>query len=301
MHHVHKFIMSNLTPEAAHLLKRLRQVQSAKKYMLSGIYDKEELDFIKNATGSYPVVRGIDMMKYSPINVRYEGQNSDEAKSYIEDSKKFGFINTASWHWSPSVPGVDNTNYYNAFYRMDLDVLNHMDALQADVDAIAEPLKKFKDANIPILWRPLHEVTQYAWFWWSKDSHTFKTIYNMMYDRLTKHHGLNNLLWVWNPAHNYNYSDSSFYPGDDKVHVVASDYPPDIVAAYSGLKKIAHDKPVAIAEISWSDWGKYLDNFNSSPFCYVCSWCRELGAIKAGVPAVRKVYDDKRVKALPWK
>ena len=38
-------------------------------------------------------------------------------------------------------------------------------ALMEDLDLIAEELKKFKNENIPVLWRPLHEADG-GWFWW---------------------------------------------------------------------------------------------------------------------------------------
>jgi hypothetical protein len=280
----------------------LQDVENEKVYTLSGIYDKDEIDFIMANAGKYPVVRGIDMMKYSPAYVQHAGPNSDEVSSYISDSQQHGFINTASWHWVPSMPGVDGSNYGSAFYKMDFQNMESYvnGSLQNDVDAIAEPLKQFKDANIPVIWRPLHEFTQYPWFWWSANADLFKSLWNMMYDRLTNHHGLNNLIWCWNAAHNYNLSDRSFYPGDDKVHIVSIDYPEDVRAAYNGLKGIAN-KPVSVAEISWGDWSKYIDNLNDAPYCYVCSWSREQGAIRAGPDAVRAVFNSDKVRGLPWK
>jgi hypothetical protein len=289
-----------LSPEAQRLLTALDRIERDKSYTLSGIYDKEELDFIRSATGRYPVIRGIDMMRYSPAFVRFAGPNADEASAYIADTRQHGFINTASWHWVPSLPGVDQSNYGSAFYKMDFaDIESHVNgALRDDVDAIAEPLKQFRDAGIPVIWRPLHEFTPYPWFWWSKDANLFKALWNMMYDRLVHHHGLNNLIWCWNAAHNYNF-DASFYPGDDKVHIVSIDYPDDVRAAYRSLKGIAN-KPVAVAEISWGDWDKYVSAYSDAPYCYICSWSREQGAIRAGADAVTRVYNNAIVRALPW-
>jgi mannan endo-1,4-beta-mannosidase len=290
----------SLSPEAARLLAHLRDVQQVKKYTLSGIYDKNELDFIKSTVGAYPVVRGVDMMRYSPVFVKYAGPNEDEVSNYISDTRAHGFLNTASWHWSPDIPGVGQNNYYNAFYDMNLDVMDHLDALQNDIDAIARPLQQFRDAKIPVLWRPLHEVTQYAWFWWSKDVNTFKTIWNLMWDRLVNHHKLDNLIWVWNPAHNYNMEDASYYPGDDKVHLTAIDYPSDPVAAYSGLKNIAPTKVAAVAEMSWNDWPKFISDFDRAPYAYIVSWAKDQGSIKAGADAVHQVYRSDVPRTLPW-
>ena len=284
------------TREAVQLLKRLEDIQKYKKYTLSGIYDKEELDFIKDNVGTHPVIRGFDLMRYSPAFVKHAG-TTDEVTSYLSDAE---FVNTASWHWVPTLPGVNQSNYSSAFCEMQLDVLpNLYGTLRDDVDAIAVALKKFNDANVPLLWRPLHECSQRPWFWWSKDAGTFKALWNMMYDRLVHHHGLHNLLWVWNPAHNYNFSDASFYPGDDKVHVVAVDYPTDVVAAYHGLKQIAPTKPAAVAEASWNDWSKYISNFDIAPYSYVVVKGRP-GARHAGASAVKQVYESSIPRLLPW-
>ena len=123
----------------------------------------------------------------------------------------------------------------------------------------------------------------------------------MVYDRLVNHHGLNNLLFVWNPAHNYDFEDESFYPGDDNVHVVAVDYPSDVVSAYVGLKNIAPDKPAAVAEMSFNDWPTYISLFKQAPYSYIVSWRGELGSIHAGRKTVQKVYSSSVPKQLPWK
>ena len=286
------------------MLKRLRQIEKFKKYTLSGIYDREELDFVRNAAGKFPVVRGIDLMQYSPVHVRHSGIKPDDVPAYVSDSLEHGFVLTASVHWCPDLPGVTRDNYNKSFYDMSLadHVASHTDALVSDIDAFAEPLKQIQRAGLPVLWRPLHEVTNNgAWFWWSRDATTFKFLWNLMYERLVSHHGLDNLLWVWNPGHSHGFDDVSWYPGDGVVHVTAIDYPDDPRAAYRGLKSVSPSKPAAVAEISWSDWEKFMGAFRDAPFCYVVAWANEQGAIRAGEDAVRAVYADARVRGLPWK
>lgn len=293
---------SGRSEQASRLLQSLKDVVHT-NLTLMGQYDLDECEFVRNVVGEYPVIRGIDFMNYSPKHVQFAGQPaSSEIDSYIRDARDHGFVYTASWHWSPSLDGVDSGNYYNAFYKMDFDPLSHMDAIMSDIDAIAEPLKKFRDAGIPVLWRPIHECTQYAWFWWSKDANTFKTIYRNMYDRLTNAHGLTNLLWVWNPAHNYNFYDdnNSFYPGDDVVDVVAIDYPSDVSSSFQGMQRVAPNKVYAVAEFSVSDGVRYLDNYWSAPWSFMVAWSRDQGPMKAGWDAVRQLYQHQRAKSQPW-
>ena len=89
--------------------------------------------------------------------------------------------------------------------------------LVRDIDAISELLLQLQDLNIPILWRPLHEA-EGGWFWWgAKGPEAWVALYRLMFDRMTNHHGLNNLLWVWNSV------DPSWYPGNDVVDIVSAD------------------------------------------------------------------------------
>ena len=71
--------------------------------------------------------------------------------------------------------------------------------LKAGVDKIAGYLKELQDAEIPVLWRPYHEMNG-DWFWWGKKKGEdgYKKLWSMMYDRFVNFHGLNNLLWVFN-------------------------------------------------------------------------------------------------------
>jgi len=73
---------------------------------------------------------------------------------------------------------------------------------------------------VPVLWRPLHEAGG-TWFWWgAKGPVACKQMYQIMYDRLTNYHGLNNLIWVWSTP------ETEWYPGNDSVDIIGYDsYP----------------------------------------------------------------------------
>ena len=95
------------------------------------------------------------------------------------------------------------------------------EVLMADIEEIAKQLKKLKDADAPILWRPLHEA-EGAWFWWGAEGpEPCKKLYRLLYDQLTNVYGIDNLIWVWT---GYTYPTSSeWYPGDDVVDIVGYD------------------------------------------------------------------------------
>lgn len=67
-----------------------------------------------------------------------------------------------------------------------------------DIDTIAVQLKKLQDNGVPVLFRPLHEA-EGKWFWWgAQGPEPAKKLYKIVFDRLTRVHKLQNLVWVWN-------------------------------------------------------------------------------------------------------
>jgi len=102
---------------------------------------------------------------------------------------------------------------------MDGDDPAGMQLLLDDIDAISFQLKRLQDAGVPILWRPLHEASG-GWFWWGTCRESNIKLWKLMYDRMTNHHGLNNLIWVWNGQH------ADWYPGDDYVDIIGEDIYP---------------------------------------------------------------------------
>ncbi|HPR86943.1 MAG TPA: glycosyl hydrolase [bacterium] len=124
----------------------------------------------------------------------------------------------------------------------------------AQVDTIAGYLRQLRDAHVPVLWRPYHEMNG-SWFWWG-GRHSDKgtaALYRQIFDRLTRHHKLNNLLWVWSvdrphqPAMHF----SHYYPGDAFLDLLALDvYGSDFNQGYyDSLVVLAKGKPVTLGEV----------------------------------------------------
>lgn len=126
------------------------------------------------------------------------------------------------------------------------------------VDRVAGYLKLLRDADIPVLWRPYHEMNG-VWFWWCnrKGPDGFARLWIQMYERFVRHHGLDNLVWVWNanaprdtPGDEaFAYAD--FYPGADYVDVLAADvYRADYRQSHhDDLLVLADGKPIALGEV----------------------------------------------------
>jgi len=130
------------------------------------------------------------------------------------------------WHWFSPMGGYTSTStfYTNStnfnVSRAVIANTSEYNATIRDLDAIAVQLKILQSKKIPILWRPLHEAGG-KWFWWGSATSTVAiALYNLMYDRYTNYHKINNLIWVWSTP------EPTWYPGNLKVDIVGYDsYP----------------------------------------------------------------------------
>jgi len=125
----------------------------------------------------------------------------------------------------------------------------------AQVDEIASFLKVLKDAKVPVLWRPYHEMNG-DWFWWGgryEGPYTTAALYRQIFDRMANHHGLNNLIWVWSvdrpgePGREF----EKYYPGTEYLDMLSLDvYGSDFDQSYyDGLMALSDGKPLALGEV----------------------------------------------------
>jgi len=171
---------------------------------------QEELAYIREVTGKEPALCGFELLAYSPnINYRESGQECltevEENKNTLETAHSWadrkGLI-TFTWHWFSPLYGADKTFYqkntpFDARLALIENTAEHS-AFISDMDAMAEHLKPFCQKRIPILWRPFHEA-EGAWFWWgSRGPDTARKLWLAMFERFTRVHKLDNLIWVWN-------------------------------------------------------------------------------------------------------
>lgn len=233
-----KTTLSNSASTAATKELFTYMTQQFGKRMISGQTDRvDEFAYIKNLTGKTPLMRGYDMQPYSPrysyswdsncgchaFGPNMSATNTDDAIAWYNSNSKKPIIQF-QWHWHSPLGGRAGTN---TFYTSDTDFdvskavipgTPEYTATIRDIDAIALQLKKLQAAGVPVLWRPLHELGG-TWFWWStKGPEVFKSLWNIMYERLANHHQLNNLIWVWNG------NDADWYVGNDKCDIASIDY-----------------------------------------------------------------------------
>lgn len=162
------------------------------------------------------------------------------------------------WHWNvPTSNGSGNLTTYKDQTSFDIDNAFtegtwEYQTVNADLEKIAGYLKLLKDANIPVIWRPLHEAAG-GWFWWGKNADSFKRLWIQMFDYF-KAQGLDNLIWVWTTET----GDSDWYPGDEYVDIVGRDLygndAADCASQYQTVVSEYGSKMVALSEC-----GAYID------------------------------------------
>ena len=262
----HPPVNPDASPEAKALLHMLYQVSG--HYTLTGQHNfanEQELNtnFQAIFAGKAPAIYGTD------IGFSAAG---DKDSAYVRHEtvqtliKKFhqGHVIALCWHEVP--PTMDEPVRFFGQIQSRItepqfeDLLTPGTAINkhwlAQVDGVAEYLKELRDAHVPVLWRPFHEING-DWFWWNgvrgDATHGTKQLYRMMYDRLVNFHHLNNLLWVWNPDQPSR-PDRQFidyFPGLDWVDILGFDcYGAFQQTFYDELNALSGGKAMAISETS---------------------------------------------------
>ncbi|GMK39177.1 hypothetical protein PCCS19_22310 [Paenibacillus sp. CCS19] len=251
---------------------------------------QKELLYIEQVTGKLPALCGFELLSYSP-NINKDN-SSEECLLEIEENRntldrawewadRKGLI-TFTWHWFSPLGGWDKAFYSkNTTFdasRAVMEGTEEHQALIADMDHMAVILKPFCEKRIPILWRPFHEA-EGDWFWWGhKGPEVAKQLYRIMYDRYTRVHALNNLIWVWNSPL------VEGYVGDDVTDVISRDLYPakhchtDLKPEYEELVQITRaPKLAALGEIGVQPSMKQL-SLTRIPWVWYMIWSNEFGA-----------------------
>jgi hypothetical protein len=183
----------------------------------------DELAYIQTNTGKQPAIMGLDFIQESVNNTQVQ-----LATNYW----KKGGIPTIMWHWgAPSTgegyPASQNSIDINKCFQVGTPEYT---AFWAELKTKADHLQALRDAGIPVLWRPFHELNG-GWFWWSKGNGTpgetaankaalFKKLWTTMYDYFVNTRQLNNLVWVLCYTGS---PDAAWFPGNQYVDIAGGD------------------------------------------------------------------------------
>jgi mannan endo-1,4-beta-mannosidase len=185
----------------------------------------DEATWVNTQTGKWPALTCFDFIDHTtpkPSFVLYEAP-FNLGKTWWNSNGIVGLM----WHWRD--PHTKTGAFYTANTTFDVSKISDINSTEyaemvQDIDTIAFYLKEFRDANIPVIWRPLHEAAG-GWFWWgAKGAAPCKALWQLMYNRLVNYHGLNNLIWVWTT--NTNSDALDWYPGNDYVDIIGMDIYP---------------------------------------------------------------------------
>lgn len=297
-----------VNPHATPLAKALlaRVVEGYGSVTLAGQNDTKDLALIQSASGKLPALVEGDFMDYSPSRIAYGANPGSLTENYIARAKNQGQLISMAWHWNAPTKLINSGEYpwWRGFYTegTTFDIAATLanpsggdyQALIRDIDAIAAQLKKFAAADVPVLWRPLHE-SEGGWFWWgAKGPEAFKQLWRLTYDRLTNHHGLDNLVWVLtseNPA---------WYPGDDVVDIIGVDaYPGDrsdtLSARWSPLlERFDGRKPLALTEFGGVPDIDAMKQVGVT-WAYFFSWNGSYGPSLETTEKIRRIYTSENV------
>ena len=241
--------------------------ESYGKQVLLGQHDtigtSAETDMIYKTTGKYPAIRFGDLM----LATENDSITTDTEMNIAMDwASKDGIVGYM-WHWAAP---DDKREYYadqtdfdikKAVTKENIAELSLEDikklqkdgkvskecvAVVEDIDTVSEKLSTLRDEGIAVLWRPLHEAST-GDFWWGNDKEAYKWLWKLMYERQTKYHKLNNLIWVWSAQ------NADWYVGDKYCDVLSCDVYDDgnkdaQVNIMLFLQSISKNKPIAMSE-----------------------------------------------------
>lgn len=174
------------------------------------------LETFKKANGKYPGILGFDVRQANLTKLGKEGRER-VVNDLIEYARKGGVITFSAHMANPRNQNPDESGWMGVLGGDDawMEMLTEGTELnkwfKVELTTIADFLTIFRDENIPIIWRPFHEMNIPA-FWFciarreGEDRHvvnikseTFVAAWKYMYDYFTIERKLDNLLWEYTP------------------------------------------------------------------------------------------------------
>ena len=290
----HKPVNPDASKEATALLNFLNEIKG--KYTLSGEHNfvstgSKYNNLVFEITGRYPVIWGSDFSfcavgdnapnfqhcgpmnlidpaeGFGVVDMSVDSLRSGMIREAINQWNK-GHIITLMWHEcfptcgdscnGSSVWAMQNRPDQKTWDSLTTDGTSLNKAWKKQADGVVKYLKVLRDAHVPVLWRPYHEMNG-VWFWWCdhKGENGFKKLWIMMYNYFVNEHKLNNILWVWdsNAPRDVKGDEAfpyeQFYPGNEYVDVLAADiYGHDYKQSHHDqLLTLGGGKPISMGEV----------------------------------------------------
>lgn len=207
-----------------------------------------EIELLFNETGRYPAMRCGEL---APLTDKLDEERAEADLALAYEWGQKGGLVSYTWHWySPDTVRSVYTeqtgfNLHAAIDGADIPEIAAADTDQlralletgaltaelrdliTDMDAAAAELKRFADADIPVIWQPLPEG-ETDLYWWGGNADSYKALWELMFLRFTEYHGLGNLIWVWNG------SSPEFRPSDKQCDIIGQTLSEGSSASFAG-------------------------------------------------------------------
>lgn len=246
------------TPEARALLRKICAISG--RFTLSGQQNfPEDLarssERVQQLTGFFPAIFGQDF-GFCDFGDRRARMIAEVVRQH-----RAGAVIALTWH-APS-PAIEPAASYEESVPSKLTDAQWADLLTpgtelytrwaGQVDEIATWLRQLAAAQVPVLFRPYHEMNA-RWFWWNgrAGERGSAALYRQLFDRFVRVHHLNNLMWVWNVNAPSAYAGpiERYYPGQDCVDILTMDnYGGFWRSFYERMLALAGSRPIALAEV----------------------------------------------------
>ncbi len=196
-----------------------------------------EINAIYMDTGRYSAMRCADLGIFTECYPDSDKNNPDEINVASEWWNNGGLLNY-TWYWYS--PTENDSHIFTeltdfdvrkavteseiatldpetlSLYEQTGKISSECYDIIRDIDLVSTQLKMLAASDIPVIFRPLPEAGN-GWYWWGRDAESSVWLYNLIYDRMTNYHQLNNLIWVWDGE------AADYYPGDERVDIVGMD------------------------------------------------------------------------------
>jgi mannan endo-1,4-beta-mannosidase len=238
---LYQFLLNNFGKKIISGVMTLKSLST-----ISGEY-QNEISWLYERTGKKPALIGLDFLDQIGNIPANWVNNPDVITDAITWKNNKGIV-AFCWHWRD--PSHKTPEFYTTETSFDSRKIfdpnsSEYIAMMRDIDIIAGYLKQLQDAGVPVLWRPLHEAAG-GWFWWGANGpEACKKIWQIMFEKFTNEHHLNNLIWVWTSDDSPTAPD--WYPGDEYVDIIGLDVydkgnHSSQLLTFEGLKKMFKGK-----------------------------------------------------------
>jgi len=280
------------------------------KQILSGQHNKEPnsdpdkwTEWIHETTGKYPALWSGDFL--------FQEENIENRWTMIHEAKKQwdkGIVVNIMWHACNPALGGDPCGWDSSLLtkisdedwsQLITDGTELNKVWKSMMDDVAQYLQFLEDKKVEVLFRPLHEMNQGA-FWWGGRPGPDGTaqLFRITHDYFTVTKGLSNLIWIWDMQDFTTLENDlvTYNPGGEYWDILALDYYEEpkgyTIEKYNIVLEAAGEKPIAIGECTKLPTAEEL--VEQPKWVFFMPWA-ELVKKHNSIEEIKTLYGSQRV------